>query len=664
MRAIGLCLLVLLWVAGCGGGSGSGSDSPPAAGMSRDLTAFAFLAANNPGLGADVVGVIAGTSISLTVPFGTNVQSLVANFSSTGAGVTVGAATQVSGTTANSFSASVVYRVTAGDASFKDYTVSVAISPSTAKDITAFVFLATNNLALGADVVGVIAGTSISLTVPFGTNVQSLVANFTSTGAGVTVAAATQVSGTTANNFTAPVVYRVTAGNASFKEYTVSVAISPSTSKDITAFLFLTANNAGLSADVVGVIAGTSISLTVPFGTNVQSLVANFTSTGAGVTVSALTQVSGTTANNFSAPVVYRVTAGDSLTKDYTVTVTIAAALARVAVGAGLGNAGIATGTFPALLSQTGVFTNLVTLAPHPALVPFAVNAQLWSDNAVKTRWIAVPNDGAPYAASEQIVFSATGNWTFPEGTVTVKHFELVVNELIGQRKRLETRIGVLRNNPMGQPVFTGASYKWNAGQTDANLVTSAVTEINNVVTASGTIQRSHTYPSAANCTTCHRISAGRALGIRTHQLNGSYTYPGGAVQNQLEAWGQAGLFNGNFVAASIPTYLRTVAITDTAASLETRVRSYFEANCSDCHHPGGSNNSWDARFATPLNMQGIVGNVVTPSDPDASPLYRRMSFSAVDTPVNANQMMPPLAKNHTDTYALDVVRSWILSLP
>ena len=135
-------------------------------------------------------------------------------------------------------------------------------------------------------------------------------------------------------------------------------------------------------------------------------------------------------------------------------------------------------------------------------------------------------------------------------------------------------------------------------------------------------------------------------------------------MQNQLQAWGQAGLFDGNFVAADIPTYLRTVAITDTTASVETRVRSYFEANCSDCHHPGGANQAWDARFATPLAQQNIVGNVVTPSSPDASPLYVRMSFSAVDTPLNALDMMPPLAKNHTDTYALDVVRSWILSLP
>jgi hypothetical protein len=62
----------------------------------------------------------------------------------------------------------------------------------------------------------------------------------------------------------------------------------------------------------------------VPFGTNVAALVATFTTTGVSVTVGGVAQVSGTTPNNFTSSVVYRVTAEDSLTADYTVTVTIA----------------------------------------------------------------------------------------------------------------------------------------------------------------------------------------------------------------------------------------------------------------------------------------------------------------------------------------------------
>jgi hypothetical protein len=194
------------------------------------------------------------------------------------------------------------------DASTKDYTVTVTAAPNPAKDITAFSF--TTPAA-----VGTISGTNISVTVPYGTNVTALVATFTTTGASVKVGATTQVSGTTPNNFTSPVVYTVTALDASTKDYTVTVTAAPNPAKDITAFSFTT-------PAAVGTISGTNILVTVPYGTNVTALVATFTTTGASVKVGSTTQVSGTTPNNFTSPVVYTVTAADSSTKDYTITVT------------------------------------------------------------------------------------------------------------------------------------------------------------------------------------------------------------------------------------------------------------------------------------------------------------------------------------------------------
>ena len=68
----------------------------------------------------------------------------------------------------------------------------------------------------------------------------------------------------------------------------------------------------------------------MPFGTNVTALVATFTTTGASVKVGSTVQISGTTANNFTAPVVYTVTAADSSSVTYTVTVTLAAPVASL----------------------------------------------------------------------------------------------------------------------------------------------------------------------------------------------------------------------------------------------------------------------------------------------------------------------------------------------
>ena len=64
----------------------------------------------------------------------------------------------------------------------------------------------------------------------------------------------------------------------------------------------------------------------MPNGTVVTALKATFaTLNGAVATVGAVPQVSGTTPNNFTSPVVYRVAiAADATYVDYTVTVTVA----------------------------------------------------------------------------------------------------------------------------------------------------------------------------------------------------------------------------------------------------------------------------------------------------------------------------------------------------
>ena len=80
------------------------------------------------------------------------------------------------------------------------------------------------------------------------------------------------------------------------------------------------------------------------------------------------------------------------------------------------------TKVLPKLLSQTGVFTDLEKFSPAEALIPYTVNSPLWSDGAVKSRWLVVPTNSV-------IGFAATGEWTFPPGTVFVKHFDLPVDE-------------------------------------------------------------------------------------------------------------------------------------------------------------------------------------------------------------------------------------------
>ena len=258
-----------------------------------------------------VNGVISGNAITLTLPLGTSLTNLTAVYTtSPKSSVTTGANT-------TNFTSPVSYVVTAEDLTTKTYTVTVTVSSSnqnTAADILTFGFTNPN-------VNGVISGTAIMVTVPYGTNIKSLVSSFTvSTGASVKVSSIVQNSGGSVIDYTAPVSFAVTSQDGkTVKTYIVTVTITPllSSAKEMITFGFA-------SPSTVGTISGSTIGLTVPFGTNVSALIANFTSSpNSIVRVGSTVQVSGTTPNNFNSTLMYTVIAQDGSTKDYTVVVTI-----------------------------------------------------------------------------------------------------------------------------------------------------------------------------------------------------------------------------------------------------------------------------------------------------------------------------------------------------
>lgn len=199
----------------------------------------------------------------------------------------------------------------------------VGVPSTTAKAITAYSFVGFPGAAGTIDE----AAKTIALTVPNGTAVTALVATFTTTGTGVKVGTTAQTSGVTANDFTSPVAYIVSAADGSTATYTATVTVASATAKAATAFSF-----AGLTG-AAGTIDETAktIAVTVPSGTNVTALVATFVTTGSTVTVGTppVVQVSGVTANNFTTPVAYTVTDANGNTATYTVTVTVAALSAK-----------------------------------------------------------------------------------------------------------------------------------------------------------------------------------------------------------------------------------------------------------------------------------------------------------------------------------------------
>jgi uncharacterized repeat protein (TIGR03806 family) len=326
------------------------------------------------------------------------------------------------------------------------------------------------------------------------------------------------------------------------------------------------------------------------------------------------------------------------------------------------------SGVIPTLLSQTGVFSDTSAMTPVAGLIPYAPNVQLFSDNAQKVRYFSIPNTGAPYTPSEQIAYAPTNTWSFPSGAVFVKTFELQTNASDpAALLRLETRLLVRDTNG----AVYGVTYKWRSDYSDADLLTTNLTEPIPIQTPGGVYTNLWYYPSPSDCLQCHTAVANYVLGVNARQLNGDLTYANGVTDNQLRALNRTGLLYPAINEAQITDIEQLSALTNLTASYEQRARSYLDANCAQCHQPNGPGPTFDARYDTPLANQNIIntpavkGNLgydnvdmVTPDDVWRSSLYDRMDV------VNPAIQMPPLARNLIDTNAVQVMADWINSLP
>src|SRR5262249_57716490 len=104
-----------------------------------------------------------------------------------------------------------------------------------------------------------------------------------------------------------------------------------------------------------------------------------------------------------------------------------------------------ANADFPRKLSETGLFASMKDHRPEKGLIPYSVNAPLWSDGLFKDRFLALPGDSKiEYNAIvyPQPAPGAPPGWRFPDGTVLVKTFALDLERGNPKsRRRLETRL-------------------------------------------------------------------------------------------------------------------------------------------------------------------------------------------------------------------------------
>lgn len=331
---------------------------------------------------------------------------------------------------------------------------------------------------------------------------------------------------------------------------------------------------------------------------------------------------------------------------------------------------------FPQTLTATNVFADLTDLTPQPGVIAYEPNLRFWSDHARKTRWFSMGD------LPSRLTYREEGQWEFPSNSLWVKHFDfptewetfprVVEGETVLDRRptpdspwrRLETRI--LVKNEEGA---YGVSYQWNnissGAQSEANLVGNDGSEFEIPVTIDAVPSTlSWQIPSRSNCASCHTPEAGHILSFNTRQLNGIGSIAG-RTGNYLQL-----LFEGGYLnRAPGETNLlpRHVGPGELSYSLEARVRSWLDVNCSYCHQDGGTGGGhWDASFRLPLSQTQMIhgrsvdapldprDRIIVPGHPERSILYNRITAQRGYT------RMPPLASEVIDLEAAEMLSQWI----
>ncbi len=320
---------------------------------------------------------------------------------------------------------------------------------------------------------------------------------------------------------------------------------------------------------------------------------------------------------------------------------------------------------FPTRLSQTGLFKTLRPLAPQPGLVPYSVNSPLWSDGAIKERYIAIPFKSG---ADRRIELTGSHGWNFPDETVLVKSFSLELRAGdAASRRWIETR---LLTRQEGE--WMGYSYLWNDEQTDATLVEAAGADrefsINPSAgdTAADVRKLAWHFPSRAECMVCHSRAANYVLGLTDLQMNKDHDY-GGLVDNQLRTLAHLEMLK---LTKPPEQYGKLVDPYDARADLDLRARSYLHANCAQCHvAAGGGNAQIELDFATPRdkmklfdvapvhhNFQLPDARLIASGAPERSVLLERIARRGAG-------QMPPLATSVVDHEAVKLLTEWIEQL-
>jgi uncharacterized repeat protein (TIGR03806 family) len=316
-------------------------------------------------------------------------------------------------------------------------------------------------------------------------------------------------------------------------------------------------------------------------------------------------------------------------------------------------------------LSDFGLFVgDGHTQEPAPGVIPYEVISPLYSDGAVKHRFLKLP-------AGAKIHYSDTDRWDMPVGTILIKTFAFPIDARDPSKGEhlIETRL--LIREASG---WTAHTFAWNDAQTEAfSIVAGKHVPISYIDATGATVDLDYHLPNTNQCQNCHgKAPDTHLLGPRTRQLNRLHDYGDGmGPVNQIDHLDALGLLD----VTPLPADQRPTITdyNDTSATPEARARAYLEANCAHCHTEGGYADDSGLHVGldelVPVDL-GICrhpfssGNLpdgykfdIQPAHPEQSVMIYRMS--STDPEIK----MPEIPTVTSDANGVAIVSAWISSM-
>jgi hypothetical protein len=313
-----------------------------------------------------------------------------------------------------------------------------------------------------------------------------------------------------------------------------------------------------------------------------------------------------------------------------------------------------ATAWPPPTLRATGLYSDWTTKTVAADNLPFSPQYPLWSDGAIKSRWLHLPRGTFIDASNPDV-------WRFPIGTRLWKEFRF------GQRA--ETRL--IERTRSG---WQFATYVWNADETEAPVAPEdGISQ--SVVIRPGV---RHAIPSRTDCRACHEAGPVHVLGVTALQLSPdrdsnaphAETPPPGAVDLTT-------LVERHLVRGLPARFTQTPPRIAARSPTERAALGYLNTNCGVCHTGLGELASLSFALNYTLGRgageaPALLTSVGRPSKfkvPGAADIIERVSAGHPDKSMIVARMasrypllqMPPLGTRLVDDAAVGLIKRWIV---